>query len=231
MKALIWYCKKLEIGKVKPNDCRVNLNGLNSTKKIKEKKVLYPWITIEGKEDVNYFEAFEKDLKEQANHFKTNNVVLLPFVHFVYNIPPSELSFWILMKLKDYLESKKYSVKLAHFGSSKDFKFFSPADKMQVVMRQYPNPVDVEKKKAEEKKKKESIWFNSKIKTLKKEKKISSKIVKGKKQKVSEKKSKAVKHKKKTGKVFVPIRVEKKPTNKEWKSSLYNLAPSARKRK
>jgi hypothetical protein len=206
---------------------------LNSTKKIKERNVLCPWITVEGKEDVNYFEQFEKDLKEQADHFKTNKVVLLPFVHFVYHIPPYEFSFGILMKLKDYLESKKYDVKLAHFGSAKDFKFFSPADEKQVTQRSYPNPVDEDKRKDEEKKKieKESIWFSNKAKTIRKSKgKIKTpktKEVPKRKHKKSQSKPKQ----RKSGKALTQIRVEKKPEKKEWKSSLYNLAPSVRNKK
>jgi len=228
MKALIWYCKKLEIGNCKLNGSNVSMNVLNSTKKIKEKKVLCPWITVEGKEDVNYFDAFGKDLEELANRFKTNNIVILPFVHLVHNIPQYEFSFEILMKLKDYLESKKYSVILAHFGSSKDFKFFSPADEMQVVMRQYPNPQGtVAKKEA----KKESIWFNSKAKVVKKSN-IKTKTPKTKKSIKVKTKKRQIKSKQiKTGKILAPIKAEKKPEKKEWKSSLYNLAPSSRTKK
>ncbi|MDD4983614.1 MAG: threonyl-tRNA synthetase editing domain-containing protein [Candidatus ainarchaeum sp.] len=227
MKALIWYCKKLEIGNCKLNGSNVSMDVLNSTKKIKEKKVLCPWITVEGKEDVNYFDAFGKDLREMADHFKTNNVIIMPFVHLAYNIPPYEFSFEILMKLKDYLESKKYSVKIAHFGSSKDFKFFSPADEMQVVMRQYPNPQNTIAKKEE---KKESIWFNNKAKAVKKTKGKGTKQKPKKEKQIKLKKSQNKSKQKKSMSFFVPIKAEKKPTNKEWVSSLYNLAPSTRKK-
>lgn len=186
MKALIWYCKKLEIGEVKPGGSKISTTFANSMKKIKEKKVLNPWITIEGPEDVHYFDAFEKDLKELADHFKTNKVVLLPFEHFIYEIPPYEVSFRVLMELKEFLESRKYCVQLAHFGSAKDFKFFSPADEKQVVMRTYPNKV---------------------LENIKKRK--------------QERKTKT----KKPKKTFASTK------KKEWRSSLYNWAPSARNKK
>jgi len=235
MKVLIWYCKKLEIGKCKLNDSSVSIKVLNSTKKIKERKVLNPWITIEGKEDENYFEDFEKDIKEMSDYFKTDKIVILPFVHFVYDIPPYSLSFEVLMKLKAFLESKKYKVQLAHFGFAKDLKFFSPADEKQVLMRSYPSKTlaNIEKKREEQKEvKKESVWFNNKIKAMKKGKTTkpkTKKSIKAKSKKVNMKKTK--KTLASTKKILTPIRAEKKPEKKEWKSSLYNLAPSARGKK
>ena len=218
MKALIWYCKKLELSNVKPNGSTISIdNKINSPKKIKEKKVLCPWITIENGEDVNYFGDFEKDLKKLSLYFKTEKVVLLPFVHFVSKIHPYEYSFGVLLKLKDYLEAQNYDVKLAHFGSSKDFKFFSPADEKQVVMRSYGKEEDNLKEKVE---KKQAIKKSNK--TVKKEapKKSNKKITS------SPKKLKQ----KKSGKTLRPTKGEKNPVKKEWVSSLYNLAPSSRKK-
>jgi hypothetical protein len=139
MKALIWYCKEIKIGNVIPSRKIKSINQKEVTKEaIYEKKVIVPWITIEGKEDFNYFNDFLKDVLFFKDRFKTNKVVLLPFAHLTEKIASGEVSFSLLLKLKLFLEENNFKVEIAHFGSFKDFSFTSPADQYQIVHRSYP---------------------------------------------------------------------------------------------
>lgn len=233
MIALIWYCKKLEIGKVKPNLFSMKRKiDLDKFKKIKEKKVITPWITIESKDDEKCFVDFEKDIKELCEHFKTKKIVLLPFVHLNSRIPPYENSYELLVKLEIFLSNLDYDVKLAHFGSAKDLKFFSPADEKQVVLRNYggfsktpvvkeiPSVIKLDKKDKKEEEKKKLVKESTLLNKIKKDKNIEKKekkVLKSKPEKTKKQKE-----------VVAPK--NKEETKKEWTSSLYNLAPSSRKK-
>jgi len=42
--------------------------------------------------------------------------------------------------LEEHLKKNGFLVTKGHFGSAKDLKMYSPADKMQVIFRSYPKP-------------------------------------------------------------------------------------------
>lgn len=107
---------------------------------ILEENVIVPWITIESEKDYNYFDDFLQDLTEMKNHFKTNKVVLTPFAHLANSQVTFKTAFRILCDLDDFLKQNGFITIKAHFGSAKDLKFYSPADKLQVVFRSYPKP-------------------------------------------------------------------------------------------
>jgi hypothetical protein len=97
-----------------------------------------PWITIQSKKDVDYFDLFLNDINLLKKRFKTNKIILLPFAHLTEKIASGDVSFLILEKLKIFLQNNDFDVKMAHFGSAKDLTFISPADEYQVIHRSYP---------------------------------------------------------------------------------------------
>jgi|GEM_PF-1387486 len=140
MKVLFWFCKNLKISnphtssKSKINDSSFDL--------IDEKDVLVPWITIESKSDgsVERFLQVLSDLNLMSSHFKTKNVVVVPFAHLSSQIAEQKTSFEIIGEFCSFLKEKGFVVKRANFGSHKDLEFSSPADEFQVFFRQYPKP-------------------------------------------------------------------------------------------
>jgi hypothetical protein len=139
MKALIWFCKEFKIGNVINSNKIKEINQKNITsKEIYKKNVIVPWITVEGKKDINYFNNFLKDVLFLKERFKTDKVVLVPFAHLTEKIASRDISFSILLKLKDFLEENNFKVDMAHFGSSKDVLINCPADQYQIIFRSYP---------------------------------------------------------------------------------------------
>jgi len=139
MKSLIWYCKNLAVTNIQQMKNSENVCDNNSSE-IMAQNVIVPWVTIESESDYNYFEDFLTDLKKVSKRFKTNKIVIIPFAHFANKLPPYSISFRIINDLGQYLEKNGFETKRAHFGSAKDLMFFSPADKYQVIARQYPEP-------------------------------------------------------------------------------------------
>lgn len=139
MKALIWFCKEFKIGNVILSEKTKKIEQENITSEnISKKDVIVPWITIEGKKDLDYFSFFLKDIVFLKERFKTNKIILLPFAHLTEKIASREVSFSILLKLKDFLKENDFDCSMAHFGSSKDVLINCPADSYQIVFRSYP---------------------------------------------------------------------------------------------
>lgn len=139
MKVLIWYYKELKINNIIPSNKIKQIDQTNfSTENIFEKNVIVPWITIEIKNDLNYFNDFLKDINFFKERFKTNKIILVPFAHLTEKIAPRDVSFNIILKLKEFLKENKYEVSMAHFGSYKDVLIDCPADEYQIVHRSYP---------------------------------------------------------------------------------------------
>lgn len=101
------------------------------------------WVTIESLNDKNYFGELLKDIVQLSKRFNTKVVVLTPFVHLTNKPLNQKQSLVIIKALEKYLGEKGFGVKKAHFGSAKDLKMSSPADKYQVVYRSYPKPIFV----------------------------------------------------------------------------------------
>ena len=79
MKVLIWYCEKFAIKDIQDSS-RMNKIDENENL-IDDNNVIVPWITIETKEDSNYFEDLLKELKLVKSIYNTNKVIILPFAH------------------------------------------------------------------------------------------------------------------------------------------------------
>jgi hypothetical protein len=138
MKCLIWYCKDLYIGNIQVSDKAKDLDNDENT--IDDNNCIFPWITIETEQDYNYFDDVLKDINSLKEHFKTNKIVLMPFAHLANSQVSFKTAFRILCDLEEHLKKNGFLVTKGHFGSAKDLKMYSPADKMQVIFRSYPKP-------------------------------------------------------------------------------------------
>ncbi len=145
MKALIWHCKKFNMGNSKPTK-KFNCVDFEITN-IFEKNVLAIFISIENIGDTAYFFDLLSDLKKLSLRFDTNKIIIIPFVHFITKIPPIKEAFEVINKFYAFLAYEGYVVKKAHFGSSKDIELMSPSDPFQVVFRSYPSEVNFKSKK------------------------------------------------------------------------------------
>lgn len=139
MICLIWHLKNLYIGNVINSDRIKEIKQDDVTNlEIDGENVISPWVTVESKDDIEYFDLFLKDILFLKKRFNTNKIIIMPFAHLTNKICKKEHAFYVITKLKNFLIKNGFECNVAHFGSGKDVKFFSESDKYQAIYRKYP---------------------------------------------------------------------------------------------
>jgi threonyl-tRNA synthetase len=137
MKLLMWHCKNfnVEITDVSDKPKDIEPEKQRSENEHMEKCIV-SMITVETQDDRATLENIVKEISKFAEDTKSQNIVLMPFVHLSNNIANSKKSMESIIFLEDKLENK-FKLLRSHFGYHKELMLHTFGHKTNVRFREF----------------------------------------------------------------------------------------------
>jgi len=138
MKALIWHCKKFEVKIVSKSNRPKNIipEEQRMNKELMENCIV-AMITVEKDDKIpEAINSCVDDIKQFARDTKSNNIVVMPFVHLSNNISNYKTALRVTELIGEKLE-KDFNVLRSHFGYHKELLLHTFGHSMNVRYREF----------------------------------------------------------------------------------------------
>ena len=137
MKLLMWHCKNFD---VKITGISNRPNNIQPEKQRSEneqmKNCIVSMITVETQDDNFVLVNGKEEIKKFAEDTKSENIVLMPFVHLSNNIADSKKSIRSIDFLEDSLKDD-FKILKSHFGYHKELLLHTFGHKTNVRFREF----------------------------------------------------------------------------------------------
>lgn len=137
MKLLMWHCKNFDVKITGISDRPKTIQPEKQRSENESmKNCIISMITVEVQDDDSTLKNARKEIKKFAEDTKSENIVLMPFVHLSSNIANSKKS----MESIDFIEKAlkaDFQILRSHFGYHKELLLHTFGHKTNVRFREF----------------------------------------------------------------------------------------------